>query len=1251
VFFFISNFFFFFFSFLSSAAVEAAAAATSQHSAVPVRVTHLDGAIVRFVSAGSYHSACVTDVGELYTWGWGKDGRLGHGDAATRGTPARVTALTGVHVQHVSCGDMHTTAVAADGSVYAWGSPADGRLGIGSIPAPPQGARNPRDAIVPKSEAVLAPIRLPRGPFAAAGGDIVSVSAGGIVTVFVVRTAGAAAEGGVSAVSGGVAAASSASSAHANLTARAPGSAAAAAAGETSTSAAATATAAAATSAAAAATSTAASSILSASHAESASDRSAALTGEVGAIASLERRLAEAQRERDDAVARAAAHALPSTPLHQQHSQLQHGTTPVSETQVLERRLRESQNACAQSNAETQAFRNIVRKLEGQIMRMETEARDTAASRIDPGRLAALEQQLEASRAELGATHRELDAERGNVAALERDNAALRAKLELSEREVERLRRELPSMPIATTPQKQQSQSQAQSQAQAQAQSQAQQPSFMSPQGRSAAELAAQVERQRVEIVSLRDQLTFERNQASHLATPSKSSQVPSSPGTGGDVDRQVRGLREALADTREELTALRTSRARLVSELDAARAELHTSTDNRTGVLHAANEIVYARAAAVAAAVRDATGCVVAHGDARIAGSPQVMSASRTSPIRVSSPPMAASALVEIEAKLASIGSVGRNGVLLLRELERAVRAHAAHGHGHGRAQQAGAPGSPLWPGSAIAPHNKRRHGSPLGRAMGLDIDDDDDDEDIGNDSGVARARNGGRTGNYNINNNNNNINNNNDSDALVSEATFFGVTGGPRPADATAIPTAIPTEVPMTAAQNQHTQQLQQQIQKLQAQLQLQQTQQQHLAAPVQQFGDVAAQAEIARLRAALERHARRLADVETERAGVIDRAQRIIALQRKRISELSYGGSWRHAGDVAAIAGTGIDGGRSPSPGRDPFGGGSPMRGGGGAGGGGALVAAGGGAIGGGLGGGVGAAGAVDDLAAEPDVEWGRAAGFERYGVREKRVAAEKANLLKLRDVMTGALSRTMREREVARSDLSRIHDARDRKGGDTAEHREEALTIDELRARLTEALFDNALLAAEVAELERLDEDHLHHRGGPLGSPRRRAASGAVPPPHGTVPGEPQPLRLRAAISLARSLHAALLASLTKLRSLEEELSRRPREDPDALAPSKEIAKERDAVYEAARAALARAGSCVSDVVADARELREEVGDLERDVRNVADVSAAAVVEADERARGAMERMVDARDGYVGDFFFFSFFSFSFFFLFV
>ena len=53
----------------------------------------LKNGIVTPSQAGENHSAALTSFGEVYSWGRGEFGVLGHGDARSRKTPAAIAAL------------------------------------------------------------------------------------------------------------------------------------------------------------------------------------------------------------------------------------------------------------------------------------------------------------------------------------------------------------------------------------------------------------------------------------------------------------------------------------------------------------------------------------------------------------------------------------------------------------------------------------------------------------------------------------------------------------------------------------------------------------------------------------------------------------------------------------------------------------------------------------------------------------------------------------------------------------------------------------------------------------------------------------------------------------------------------------------------------------------------------------------------------------------------------------------------------
>ena len=66
---------------------------------------------------------------ELYTFGNGKHGQLGHGVEQSDGTPRQVHGLRHTRVLGIACGDFHSLALGADGLVYTWGAGGFGELG------------------------------------------------------------------------------------------------------------------------------------------------------------------------------------------------------------------------------------------------------------------------------------------------------------------------------------------------------------------------------------------------------------------------------------------------------------------------------------------------------------------------------------------------------------------------------------------------------------------------------------------------------------------------------------------------------------------------------------------------------------------------------------------------------------------------------------------------------------------------------------------------------------------------------------------------------------------------------------------------------------------------------------------------------------------------------------------------------------------------------------------------------------------
>lgn len=85
----------------------------------------LSGLQVCALAAGGSHSCEVTATSELFTWGYGSSGQLGHGDFENQLVPKQVAALHDACVIAVATSSItdlgHTVAVTRNGSVFGWG--------------------------------------------------------------------------------------------------------------------------------------------------------------------------------------------------------------------------------------------------------------------------------------------------------------------------------------------------------------------------------------------------------------------------------------------------------------------------------------------------------------------------------------------------------------------------------------------------------------------------------------------------------------------------------------------------------------------------------------------------------------------------------------------------------------------------------------------------------------------------------------------------------------------------------------------------------------------------------------------------------------------------------------------------------------------------------------------------------------------------------------------------------------------------
>ncbi|KAG7960331.1 hypothetical protein I3843_10G117400 [Carya illinoinensis] len=111
---------------------------------LPCKVDTLHGSFIMLVSAAKFHSVAVSTRGEVYTWGFGRGGRLGHPDfdihsgQAAVITPRQVTSGLGSRrVRAIAAAKHHTVAATEGGEVFTWGSNREGQLGYTSVDTQP----------------------------------------------------------------------------------------------------------------------------------------------------------------------------------------------------------------------------------------------------------------------------------------------------------------------------------------------------------------------------------------------------------------------------------------------------------------------------------------------------------------------------------------------------------------------------------------------------------------------------------------------------------------------------------------------------------------------------------------------------------------------------------------------------------------------------------------------------------------------------------------------------------------------------------------------------------------------------------------------------------------------------------------------------------------------------------------------------------------------------------------------------------
>ena len=116
----------------------------STNRPLKIQSSTIEDDLIVALDAGSVHNVALGQSGSIYVWGSNKEGQLGLGAEGEESlfTPTKLILASGSLIRLISCGYYHSALVTDDGDLYTFGEPDGGKLGLGN-------ANNEAEADVP----------------------------------------------------------------------------------------------------------------------------------------------------------------------------------------------------------------------------------------------------------------------------------------------------------------------------------------------------------------------------------------------------------------------------------------------------------------------------------------------------------------------------------------------------------------------------------------------------------------------------------------------------------------------------------------------------------------------------------------------------------------------------------------------------------------------------------------------------------------------------------------------------------------------------------------------------------------------------------------------------------------------------------------------------------------------------------------------------------------------------------------------